>query len=500
MKSSDKLIFLRLCRLLLAILATVTFSADDSWRKCQAQDPVCANLIQHLNQPDIQRLYVRDQKPVSDRYDVVILYDSGERDEFGVFVIERSSGKHYLTIDVLPSHRGHDYAYEFQSLSNDSLVIVGYGTTYADTQTKRKYYLDLENKQVSSGIAFEDVSIDRILIGEEHMYLSGSIDFKRGIIVHHRAGTNPPSFEVTTTNVAPIRESRWEQGVATFVGRKFIYSYHDGIRRVVPNERKGSGNGEKLGFANLRFWVPRSVVEENMVTIPGPGGTVYRFLAWNDNVSPNSSGGPKRPGILVSKEGAVSFYELPQPKYELFKQHRPIRVTHGYDKDTTTFANEVGPMALVGRKILFGIQYYDGEGYTGLGGLGYFDIDNHSYELHYLPEIASWSVSAMHVEGSNVWMGLTGNPEGAPYGGVLVRYNLNSGKMARFDVPGVVNVIRRWRGKLYLGTSKGLAVIDAGTVYAGTFDVNEEGKYRIEMHSDHADIRSGERLPLQSEY
>ena len=100
MESSSKLIFLRLCRLLFAILAAVAFSADAGWRKCQAQDPVCVNLIQHLNQPDIQRLYVRDQKPVSDRYDAVILYDSGERDEFGVFVIERSSGRHYLTIDV----------------------------------------------------------------------------------------------------------------------------------------------------------------------------------------------------------------------------------------------------------------------------------------------------------------------------------------------------------------------------------------------------------------
>jgi len=290
MESSSKLIFLRLCRLLFAILAAVAFSADAGWRKCQAQDPVCVNLIQHLNQPDIQRLYVRDQKPVSDRYDAVILYDSGERDEFGVFVIERSSGRHYLTIDVLPSHRGHDYAYEFQSLSNDSLVIVGYGTTYADSQTKRKYYLDLENKQVSSGIAFEDVSIDRILIGEEQMYLSGSIDFKRGIIVHHRAGTNPPSFEVTTTNVAPIRESRWEQGVATFVGSKRIYSYHDGTQRIVPNQRKryysyNSGSGGTLGFAKLHFWVPLSVVEENMIAVPGPGGAVYRFLAWNDNRS-----------------------------------------------------------------------------------------------------------------------------------------------------------------------------------------------------------------------
>lgn len=482
-KSSSKLIFLQISRVVLAILAAVAFSANAGWQKCQAQDPVCANLIRHLEQPDIQQLYIRDQKPVSDRYDVVILYDSGERDEFGVFVIERSSGRHYLTIDVLPSHRGHDYAYEFQSVSNDSLVIVGYGTTYEDSQTKRKYYFDLENKQVSPGIAFEDVSIDRILIGEEQMYLSGSIDFKRGIIVHHRARTNPPSFEIATTDIAPIRESRWEQGVATFVGRKFIYSYQDGIRHVVPNERKGSGNGEKLGFAKLRFRVPRSVVEENMITALGPGGAVYRFLAWNDNVSPNSSGGPKQSGIFVSKEGAVSFYELPQPKYELFEQHRPRRVAHGYEKDTTTFANKVGPIALVGRKILFGIQYYDGEGYTGVGGFGYFDIDNHAYELHYIPEIASWSVSAMHVEGNNLWMGLTGNPEGASYGGGLVRYNLNSGKMVRFDVPGVVNVIRRWRGRLYLGTSIGLAVIDAGIVHAGTFGVNEKGKYRIEMHS-----------------
>lgn len=425
---------------------------------------------------------------MSDRYDVVILYDSGERDEFGVFVIERSSGRHYLTIDVLPSRRGHDYAYEFQSLSNDSLVIVGYGTTYEDSQTKRKYYLDLENKQVSPGIAFKDVSIDRILIGEEQMYLSGRIGRKRGIIVHHRAHTNVPNFEIDTTDIAPIRESRWEQGVATFVGSKRIYSYHDGTQRVVPNERKrhysyNSGSGETLGFAKLHFWVPLSVVEENMITIPGPGGAVYRFLAWNDNVSPNSSGGPKQSGIFVSKEGAVSFYELPQPKYELFKQHRPRRVAHGYKKDTTTFANELGPMALVGRKILFGIQYYDGEGYTGVGGFGYFDIDSYSYELRYIPEIASWSVSAMHVEGNNLWMGLTGNPEGAPYGGGLVRYNLHSGKMARFDVPGVVNVIRRWRGRLYLGTSKGLVVIDAGIVHAGTFGVNEKGKYRIEMHS-----------------
>jgi hypothetical protein len=41
--------------------------------------------------------------------------------------------------------------------------------------------------------------------------------------------------------------------------------------------------------------------------------------------------------------------------------------------------------------------------------------------------------------------------------------------LSQYNVPGVINVIRKWYDKLYIGTSDGLALVESGVLRAAKF-------------------------------
>jgi hypothetical protein len=113
---------------------------------------------------------------------------------------------------------------------------------------------------------------------------------------------------------------------------------------------------------------------------------------------------------------------LPQSTYDQFAQARPQRVRDGYSR-ASTIDERVGGHQVVGDRIWFGKAFYDGEGTTGVGGLGYFDTRSKQFTIFSIPELADWSVSALYVEDDAVWAGLVNHPEGAGRSGGLIRYD-----------------------------------------------------------------------------
>src|SRR6266516_1382275 len=68
--------------------------------------------------------------------------------------------------------------------------------------------------------------------------------------------------------------------------------------------------------------------------------------------------------------------------------------------------------------------FYDGEGTTGVGSIGYFDTRTKRFTMFSIPELANWSVSVLFVETDVVWAGLVTYPDGATRRGALLPYNL----------------------------------------------------------------------------
>ena len=66
-------------------------------------------------------------------------------------------------------------------------------------------------------------------------------------------------------------------------------------------------------------------------------------------------------------------YELPKSTFEQFARLRPDMVRSGYGPESIFEEEGIGPYQIVKNRFWFGKSFHDGEGYTGIGGFGYFD-------------------------------------------------------------------------------------------------------------------------------
>ncbi len=470
--------------LIVLLLFSMACRADLLWEKCDTKNKLCADLSPYLRGVN----YVLDRKPISAAFEAVVLYNS-MNDEFGVFVIDRRTQKHFLTIAILPSHRNHDYAYEIEEVNSSSLVVAGFGTTYGDSSVRKQYFFDLDAKKVVSAFDKTDIAVEHIEFCDGTIFFASRTGANTDAIITAPVNTGLPGqsnhqFQLIKSlsgrPLEPILAIRRDRKALHFFSQNHRYIYASGAWTVTPNEeakifRYDAAETRSIGFPNLSTWVPLSKLQENLITIAKSDGTLIRYLTWNDDVSANAYRGEQRSGIYESSGATIKFYPLPQPPWELFAKYQPERVKLGYTKDSTIIKNEVGPYQLVGNKILFGLRFYDGEGHTGVGGYGQFDIETKEYELKYLPEIAASSVSALYVDDGLLWMGLYGQPEGAPYSDGLVSYDHKSGRVSSYPISGMVNVIRKWGDRVYVGTSKGATIVSPDAITTAKLNIGKDG-------------------------
>jgi hypothetical protein len=179
-------------------------------------------------------------------------------------------------------------------------------------------------------------------------------------------------------------------------------------------------------------------------------------------------------------------HPMPQSTYDEFAQARPVRVTNGYRRDDTVLEEEPGPYQIAGSRIWFGKTFYDGEGTSGVGGLGYFDTTTSQYAFLPVSGLADWSVSAVLVEEDAAWIGLVDHGEGEDNGGGLIRYDFKSGTSRRFLTEELVHHIVRWKDRVYVATINGAYVLQGNRLVK---------RYRVEPDIDNRFILVSENLP-----
>jgi len=173
--------------------------------------------------------------------------------------------------------------------------------------------------------------------------------------------------------------------------------------------------------------------------------------------------GYQKSGVyVVNPQGTAQFYPVPVPTAALCNRLRrrtgEVAFTPGPSPDG--LRNSIGPHAFDGTKLWFANYFYDGEGLSGVGAVGSFDLDSRSYEMRYLPEIAPWSGSALLLDSGSIWIGLMRQPEGAAYGGGVLRFDMQSGSARKYPVNDYVATITRDGSTLYFGTAHGVYVYD----------------------------------------
>lgn len=135
---------------------------------------------------------------------------------------------------------------------------------------------------------------------------------------------------------------------------------------------------------------------------------------------------------------------------------------NGYVRESTTLDEAIGPWQVVDGMLWFAKSLSDGEGPTGVGGFGYFDVAGRTYHIDCPAEIADWSATAMLVERDAVWLALANRGEYGDTGGGLLRFDRATRQVERWELHELVNEIARVGDGLVLATDVGAALLMDG--------------------------------------
>jgi hypothetical protein len=210
----------------------------------------------------------------------------------------------------------------------------------------------------------------------------------------------------------------------------------------------------------------RAVDERDVAAVLGAPANVVRQLErepWEEK--PDSSQLPAE----------LRGHPMPQSSYDDFARARRSRVTDGYTRDGTVIEELPGPYQAVGPRIWFAKSFYDGEGHTGVGGLGYFDTETSQYGFVPVAGLSEWSGSAILIEKEAAFIGLVDHPEGEPYSGGLLKYDFTSRTSKTFPIDEVIQQIVRWNDRIYVATAN------------GAYQINPDGsmvRFRVEPNID----------------
>lgn len=180
---------------------------------------------------------------------------------------------------------------------------------------------------------------------------------------------------------------------------------------------------------------------------------------------------------VVERQGNTKqkLHSLPQSTLEEFTAARPE------SPNVVTQQNiqeRFGPYQMADR-FWFGKVFYDGEGTTGVGGVGFFDTEKARYVVYSPPALAPWSASALLVEEDAVWVGLVRYPEGGTYSGGLVRLDRQTLSAQSYLIADVITDIVREQGDLLVATANGIYCLRNGQLNRYTVEPVSGGRYRL---------------------
>ncbi len=448
---------------------------------CQTDKKICINLAPYLT--DTPTFSVRNRKTLTAQYDLVQLlaqYRKSHRTIHGFFIVDTHTEEHVLTIATFSAESGTNY--HLLSATPEAMIIQKSGS-YGFRDDKIKYFFDLQNKTVSSPQSYPNITIDKALVVENNVFLAGHTKNRGNVLLQLTPSENShnlPAYELTQKlggkAISPIREFRLHG--TTVIGLSHSHSYHFkqghwSYQLPLTKMLKGAD-----GSTSIRVLDQPSLMDRSRLEFPHTPGGPTVIIVWDEHLNKHLKPSPGY-GMTRYQNKTSSFSPMPQPTYEDFKRIRPNRVADGYTEEIAQVGNALGPWQIEGNQIWFGTTFYDGEGTTGIGGFGRYNITTNKMEMTYLPEVASWSMSTLLMSDGILSMGLVSHPEGAEYSGGLVQYDINTKHTRHVEIPEIIQVITQVDNTLVLGTTNGITLIQGKTIHTGIFDINQKGNYQL---------------------
>jgi hypothetical protein len=408
-----------------------------------------------------------------------------KRSADGIFIMSDGRKKLALVLDIFrgPWRRG----LKILEADERTLTVSKQDDTYGGESERVKYFYDLPSRKLINKISYHAMDVYSAVDFQGSLFFVGSADRDTSVLTiakHTVEGTITSAHILNEiegqriSRVLGVREDG-QKLVLTSEGRDYVLSGN--TWSMVPKPTRDFRPLQPYVNAIPNFGPIQRLIDaiwlREMTVELDPAG---RFLMCGYPLCDTTMNREAISGIYEIGAGDTLFHALPQPDYDTFQRYRPVRTTHGYTREHTTIAEGIGPFQLVGDKVWFGMSFYDGEGTTGVGGLGHFHISTKQFHVHYYPEISDWSASAILVEDRYIWLGLFRRPEGAPYPGGLARFDRKQGVFRIIEIPAIVNKILRVGEVLYLATTEGIYFIRGDKLTHLDFVLDVDGRYSLE--------------------
>ena len=184
---------------------------------------------------------------------------------------------------------------------------------------------------------------------------------------------------------------------------------------------------------------------------------------------------PATPDRITETTGSgLRDHHLPQSTLEEVARLRSS------EQDRLEIEETIGPHRLVGSRLWFGKTFYNSEGFTGVGGLGFFDTAGGAFETLSPQEIRDWSVSAMAIDRSVAWAALAQRGEWGNSAGGLLRIDTGTGQVDTYPVPFEVSEVEVFSDRLYLASRDGITILFPDAHIEHYFvDLSADGSYQL---------------------
>lgn len=359
---------------------------------------------------------VISEQPLDTAHSVILADAEGNAGHYALYIVSKATGQKLVTLDSDP--HGFIAAIPTLEVLPDRTVYLHFFGDYGFYGGSIKYVYDLSGAKAVQKIPYPRVA----LISSEHD--GGKLRYQASYIQNWPDG--------------------WGEGRATIFLEPATFGFH-------------------FFVDDVRYTAGPQTIEPP--PLHGAGGETVR-------VENTPVGQAHRPAAIAVGASLMSEhrYPVPIPTLDFYRRTLPEKQPAG------EIESDIGPFVQHGDRIWFASTFYDGEGTSGVGAIGSFDVSSRRYEMHYLAEIAPWSGSAILLDGDDLWIGLKRRPEGADIGAGLLRYSISSGAVQTYAIPDVIFTIDRAGDALYCGTSHGLYVLRAHQLTQLRFEPDATGK------------------------
>ena len=200
------------------------------------QSALYKELMPHFRafEPDLAALTVKDRRPIDATADVIVVEATApspepraataerqmRQDAFGVFVLDRATGRRRLTVDIFPTERRLDYVVKIHDVSGSRLTIGRAGGTYGDVSDQVTYFWDLAAGRIVEHLTHGYFAVTDVVEYEGLVWAVGT-DGRRGAVMKFRPGDSTPLALVDRVEgrpIPPILETGIERDTLVLVG------------------------------------------------------------------------------------------------------------------------------------------------------------------------------------------------------------------------------------------------------------------------------------------